>query len=133
MAVLGFADNDTDTVFIRKAVFRMILDRAKALLTDPADIYQLDVCKAMEGVSCELLDEDQRTRLGMRSSTRLRRSGRTSRPGSLLRSQSGPASRISSTKCSLSSPDSAGNEPAWMAVKNASLRSRSRLLPVASG
>jgi hypothetical protein len=63
MAVLGFADNDADIVFARKAVFRMILNRAKTLLTDPADIHQLDVCKAMEGVSFELLDEGQRIRL----------------------------------------------------------------------
>jgi hypothetical protein len=63
MAVLSFAKADADTVFLRKAIFRMILSRAKAHLTDPADIEELDVSQAMEGISFELLADGQRARL----------------------------------------------------------------------
>jgi hypothetical protein len=41
----------------------MILSRAKSHLTDPADINELDVSQAMEGISFELLPDDQRARV----------------------------------------------------------------------
>jgi hypothetical protein len=41
----------------------MILSRAKSHLTDPADINELDVSQAMDGLSFELLPDDQRARL----------------------------------------------------------------------
>jgi hypothetical protein len=63
MAVIGFSDNAQDVVSFRKAIFRMILSRAKARLTDPADIEELDVSEAAEGISFELLAGDQRARL----------------------------------------------------------------------
>ncbi len=63
MAVLSFAKTDADTVVFRKAIFRMIVSRAKARLTDPADVERLDVFEAMEGISFYRLDDDQRGRL----------------------------------------------------------------------
>jgi hypothetical protein len=63
MAVLSFAKTDADTVTLRKAIFRMILSRAKAHLTDPADIEELELSEAMEGISFHRLDDDQRARL----------------------------------------------------------------------
>ncbi len=63
MAVLSFAKADTDTVSLRKAIFRMILSRAKAHVVNAADIEELDLSEAMEGISFHRLDDDQRTRL----------------------------------------------------------------------
>jgi hypothetical protein len=63
VAVLGFSDSAEDVVTFRKAIFRMILSRAKAHLPDPADINELDVSQAMDGLSFELLPDDQRARL----------------------------------------------------------------------
>ena len=63
MAVLSFAKTDADTVSLRKAIFRMILSRAKRRLTDPADIEELDLSEVMEGISFGSLDSDQRARL----------------------------------------------------------------------
>jgi hypothetical protein len=63
VAVLSFAKTDADTVSLRKAIFRMILARAKARLADPADIEELDVSQAMEGISFDRLEDDQRARL----------------------------------------------------------------------
>lgn len=63
MAVFGFSDDAADVVSFRKAIFRMILSRAKERLTDPADIKELDVSEATDGISFELLDDAQRARL----------------------------------------------------------------------
>ena len=63
MAVFGFSDNAADIVSFRKAIFRMILARAKEHLTDPADIKELDVSEVTDGISFELLDDAQRARL----------------------------------------------------------------------
>jgi hypothetical protein len=63
VAVLGFSDSAEDVVTFRKAIFRMILSRAKSHLTDPADINELDLSQAMDGLSFELLPDDQRARL----------------------------------------------------------------------
>jgi hypothetical protein len=63
MAVLGFSENGADIVTIRKAIFRMILSRARTYLTDPADIQELELSEAMEGISFNLLGDDQRARL----------------------------------------------------------------------
>lgn len=63
MAVFGFSDDAADVVSFRKAIFRMILSRAKERLTDPADIKELDVSEATDGIAFELLDDAQRARL----------------------------------------------------------------------
>jgi hypothetical protein len=63
VAVLGFSDSAEDVVTFRKAIFRMILSRARSHLTDPADINELDLSQAMDGLSFELLPDDQRARL----------------------------------------------------------------------
>ncbi len=63
MAVLGFSHDAQDVVSLRKAVFPMILSRAKSHLTDPSDVNELTVSQAMEGISFELLNADQRARL----------------------------------------------------------------------
>jgi hypothetical protein len=63
MAALAFSEDAADIVTVRKAIFRMILSRAKARLTDPADTEELELSEAMEGISFQLLDEGQRARL----------------------------------------------------------------------
>jgi hypothetical protein len=63
VAVFGFSDDAADVVSFRKAIFRMILSRAKERLTDPADIKELEVSEATDGISFELLDDAQRARL----------------------------------------------------------------------
>jgi hypothetical protein len=63
VAVFGFSDDAADVVSFRKAIFRMILSRAKKHLTDPADIKELDVSEATDGISFELLDDAERARL----------------------------------------------------------------------
>jgi hypothetical protein len=63
VAVLSFAKTDADTVALRKAIFRMILSRAKERLSDPADIEELDLSEVMEGIQFHRLDDDQRARL----------------------------------------------------------------------
>jgi hypothetical protein len=63
MAVLGFSENGADIVTVRKAIFRMILSRARGHLTDPADIQELELSEAMEGISFNLLGDDQRARI----------------------------------------------------------------------
>jgi hypothetical protein len=63
VAVFGFSDDAADVVSFRKAIFRMILSRAKERLTYPADIKELDVSEATDGISFELLDDAQRARL----------------------------------------------------------------------
>jgi hypothetical protein len=63
MAVLSFARTEPDTVSLRKAVFRMIVSRARLYLPDPADSEQLNVFQAMDGISFDLLPAAQRERL----------------------------------------------------------------------
>jgi hypothetical protein len=63
MAVLAFSHRWEDVVIFRKAIFRIILSRAKSHLTDPSDIHELTISQAVEGISFELLAEDQRARL----------------------------------------------------------------------
>jgi hypothetical protein len=63
VAVLSFAKTDADTVFLRNAIFRMILSRAKGHLTDPADIDQLDISEPIGAISFDRLADDQRMRL----------------------------------------------------------------------
>jgi hypothetical protein len=88
MAALGFSNDAADIVTFRKAIFRMILSRAKARLTDPVDIEELDVSEAMEGISFELLSEDQRARWSRRYSRPPRASRKTSMRASPSRSLS---------------------------------------------
>jgi len=63
MAVLGFSEDAQDVVSFRKAIFRMILSRAKSHLTDPSDINELNASQAAEGISFDLLEAGQRARL----------------------------------------------------------------------
>ena len=63
MAVIGFSDKAEDIVSFRKAIFRMILSRAKSYLADSADIAELDLFGVMEGISFELVPADQQARL----------------------------------------------------------------------
>jgi outer membrane protein TolC len=63
VAVFGFSDDAADVASFRKAIFRMILSRAKERLTDPADIKELEVSEATDGISFELFDDAQRARL----------------------------------------------------------------------
>ncbi len=63
MAVLSFAKNEADIVWLRNAILRMILSRAKEHLTDPADIEELELSKLVGSLSFELLDDEQRARL----------------------------------------------------------------------
>ncbi len=63
MAALIFAEDETGSITFRKAIFRLILDRARARVTDPADLAELELSEAMEGISFNLLPADQRARL----------------------------------------------------------------------
>jgi hypothetical protein len=63
VAVLSFAKTDADTVFLRNAILRMIVSRAKVHLTDPDDIDQLDTDVLMGAVSFDRAAPDQRARL----------------------------------------------------------------------
>jgi hypothetical protein len=63
MAALIFADNEADTITFRKAIFRLILDRARARLTDPVDLAELDLSEAVEGISFYRLPDGQRARM----------------------------------------------------------------------
>lgn len=63
MAVLSFSGNESDTLFVRNAVLRMIASRARARLTDLADIEKLDFSVLVGAVSFDRLAEDQRARL----------------------------------------------------------------------
>lgn len=63
MAVLSFAETEPDTVSLRKAVFRMILSRARRYLRDPADIQELGDCELVEGIMFDVLPGGQRERL----------------------------------------------------------------------
>jgi hypothetical protein len=63
MAVFSFAKTDADTVFVRNAIFRMILSRARARLTDSADLEELEVSEPMGAISFYRLDDDLRARM----------------------------------------------------------------------
>jgi hypothetical protein len=63
MAALIFADDQADSITFRKAIFRLILGRTRAIVTDPADLAELELSEAMEGISFHLLPADQRARL----------------------------------------------------------------------
>jgi hypothetical protein len=63
MAVLSFAKTEADTVFLRNAIFRMILSRAKVHLTDPADLSKIEISEPLGAFSFDRLAEDQRARL----------------------------------------------------------------------
>ena len=63
MAVLSFAKTNADTIFLRNAILRMIVSRAKAYLTDPADLDRLDTAEAMGAISFDRMPSDQRARL----------------------------------------------------------------------
>lgn len=62
MAVLGFGD-ESDTVFLRNAILRMIVSRAQRHVVDPADLEELEVSKGIGAISFYLLDNHQRARL----------------------------------------------------------------------
>jgi len=61
MSLIMFSKEDS--FFVRKAVFRMILSRAKATLRDPVDIEELDLSELTEGISLFRFGDDQRDRL----------------------------------------------------------------------
>jgi hypothetical protein len=63
MSAFIFSSDEQDAFTVRKAVFRMILSRAKGNLSDPSDIEQLDIAEVMEGLSFHRLDDEQRIRL----------------------------------------------------------------------
>jgi hypothetical protein len=63
MAVLSFSSTEGDTVFLRNAILRMIVSRARRYLADPADIEDLEASKLVGAISFDLLEGDQWTRL----------------------------------------------------------------------
>ena len=63
MAAFIFAETERDTFTVRKAVFRMILTRARARLTDPSDIEEIELSQVIDGISFHSLAEAQRKRL----------------------------------------------------------------------
>jgi hypothetical protein len=63
VAVLSFGDTESDTVFLRNAILRMVVSRAKRHLTEPADIDKLDFYEPMGAILFEKLTGGQRVRL----------------------------------------------------------------------
>jgi hypothetical protein len=64
MALISFAETATNIVSVRKAVLRMILSRARSVLSDPSDRQELDTFLAVDAVMFdELADPAQRKRL----------------------------------------------------------------------
>ncbi len=63
MAALIFTDDEAGSITFRKAIFRLILERARARVTAPSDLAELEMSEAMEGISFNLLPADQRARL----------------------------------------------------------------------
>jgi hypothetical protein len=64
MALISFAGTAENIVGVRKAVLRMILSRAKSVLSDPSDRQKLDTFLAVDAVMFdELADPGQRERL----------------------------------------------------------------------
>jgi hypothetical protein len=62
MAVLSFGD-ESDTVFLRNAILRMIVSRAQRYLTDPADVETLKIFKLIGAIMFDELHDDQWARL----------------------------------------------------------------------
>lgn len=58
MAVLSFGD-ESDTVFLRNAILRMIVSRAQKHLVDPADIEDLELSRMVGAISFDLLHGDR--------------------------------------------------------------------------
>jgi hypothetical protein len=63
MAAFTFAQDEPGSFTLRKALFRMILTRAERQLDVEADLEEIRMSEAMEGISFRLLDEDQRMRI----------------------------------------------------------------------
>lgn len=64
MAAFTFSADETDAFTLRKAPFRMILSRAATRLPAPPDAEELEVARAMDGLAFDLMDDDQRVRVG---------------------------------------------------------------------
>lgn len=62
MSVVMFSQEDS--FYVRKAVFRMILRRAKIELDDRTDIEELEIAELGEGISLFRMPDDQRSRIG---------------------------------------------------------------------
>jgi hypothetical protein len=62
--VAAFTFSAHDAFTVRKAPFRMILSRAATRLPSPSDTEELDVAQAMDGLAFDLMDDDQRVRVG---------------------------------------------------------------------
>lgn len=63
MAAFTFSEHAVDAFTLRKAPFRMILSRAAGRLSDPSDIEEIEVAKAMDGLAFDLMEDDQRERV----------------------------------------------------------------------
>ena len=63
MAVLSFGAAESDRIFLRNAILRMIVTRAKVYLTHPADIEQLDFAVLVGALMFEHMTSDERVRL----------------------------------------------------------------------
>jgi hypothetical protein len=64
VAAFTFSANESDACTLRKAPFRMILSRAATRLPSRSDAEELEVAQAMDGLAFDLMEEDQRVRIG---------------------------------------------------------------------
>jgi hypothetical protein len=64
MAVISFAEKESEIFGIRKAVLRLILSRTRSRLTDPADLEEIQLAEVVDGVMFDDMDTLQRARLG---------------------------------------------------------------------
>jgi hypothetical protein len=64
MAVISFTDQESDIFKMRKAIFRMVLSRARSRLADPVDIEETQLAELTEGLFLDDMDHSQRGRVG---------------------------------------------------------------------
>ena len=76
MSIFSFAQDEDETVFVRKAPFRMILARARGVVPNPEDLDRLQLAEEFDSLAFWRLDPADRDRLGhavMTATEQLRR------------------------------------------------------------
>lgn len=64
MTTISFSLKEGDAFSVRKAIYRMILTRAKRSLEDPGDLHELELSEYCEGISLFSMPPAQRARVG---------------------------------------------------------------------
>jgi hypothetical protein len=64
MALISFAEEESEIFGVRKAILRMILSRTRSRLTDPADIEETRMAETVGAILFDDMNSAQRERLG---------------------------------------------------------------------